>query len=216
MNNIFFDTDMVLHPTKIVGVGLNYVDHINEMKSKKPSEPVLFLKPTTSLCKFKDPISLPKNRGSVHYELELAICIKKDAQQVKKEDVAEYIAGFGMALDLTLRDEQAAAKASGRPWAAAKGFDKSCPITTFFKKSIEEVQDNQLQLIINDEIRQQQSTALMLFKIDELVSYISGVFTLLSGDIILTGTPAGVGPLNSGDEIKASIAGLVSEETHVL
>jgi 2-keto-4-pentenoate hydratase/2-oxohepta-3-ene-1,7-dioic acid hydratase in catechol pathway len=216
MNNIFFDTDMVLHPTKIIGVGLNYADHIDEMKSKKPSEPVLFIKPTTSLCRFNDPISLPKNRGSVHYELELAVCIKKEAINIVKDKAAEYIAGFGMALDLTLRDVQSAAKSKGRPWAVAKGFDNSCPITTFFNKSIEEVQNNQLQLSINGEIRQDESTALMLFKIDELISYISSIFTLLPGDIILTGTPAGVGALSSGDKIKASIERLVSMETNIL
>lgn len=216
MNNIFFDTDKVFHPTKVIGVGLNYVDHINEMKSKKPSEPVLFIKPTTSLCRFSDPISLPKNRGSVHYELELAICIKKEAHKIKQENASEYIAGFGMALDLTLRDVQSAAKSKGQPWAVAKGFDNSCPITIFSDKSIEDVQDVQLQLIINDEVRQDATTGLMLFKIDELISYISGIFTLLPGDIIITGTPAGVGPLNSGDKIKASITGLVSAETYVI
>lgn len=216
MNNIFFDNDRILHPSKVIGVGLNYVDHINEMKSKKPSEPVLFLKPTTSLCHFKNPISLPQNRGSVHYELELAICIKKDAQNIKRENAADYIAGFGMAMDLTLRDVQKGAKEKGQPWAVAKGFDNSCPISTFFDRSIESVQDTKLQLIINDEIRQDETTGLMLFKIDELISYISSVFTLLQGDIIITGTPAGVGALKPGDKIKASIAGLVSEETHVI
>ena len=216
MNNIFFDNDMVYHPTKIIGVGLNYVDHINEMKSEKPKEPVLFIKPTTSLCKFNKPISLPQNRGSVDYELELAVCIKKDGSNIKKEDVANYIAGFGMALDLTLRDVQSVAKEKGQSWAVAKGFDNSCPVTLFFKKEIKDVEDTQLQLIINNEIRQKEKTSSMIFKIEELISYISSIFTLQQGDLILTGTPAGVGPLNSGDKIEASIDGLISVETSVL
>jgi len=213
VNKVIFNDGSTFQPTKIVAVGLNYADHINEMNSKKPSEPVLFFKPTTAMCHFSDPIILPKNMGSVHYELELAICIKKESKAISQIDAEKYIAGFGMALDLTLRDVQSKAKEKGRPWAVAKGFDNSCPITTFFKKPLAEIENTEISLSINGQVKQNASTSLMLFKIEELISYISNIFTLLPGDIILTGTPAGVGPLNSGDKIQAHIECLVSAHT---
>ncbi len=215
MYKITFKDGAIFDTTKIIGVGLNYNDHISEMKNIKPKEPVLFLKPTTSLCDFNKPIQIPKNMGSVHHELELAVCIAKECSDVNKEDAKNYIAGFGMALDLTLRDVQSAAKEKGRPWAVAKGFNNSCPVTSFFKKRLSDVDDNLLSLNLNGITKQSAKTSLMLFKVDELISYISGIFTLLPGDIILTGTPSGVGPLTSGDKIIASIQGLVSAETTV-
>lgn len=215
MNNITFSDGTLLNPTKIIGVGLNYGDHIAEMHSIKPIEPVLFLKPTTSLCNFSDPISLPKKMGSVHFELELAVCIGSDCRKVTEDQASSFIAGFAMALDLTLRDIQSRAKNNGHPWAVAKGFDNSCPVTRFFKKPLSEVEDTEIHLVINGQTRQKAKTNLMINKIPALISYISGIFTLLPGDIILTGTPAGVGPLTSGDKIEASIQNLVSEQTFV-
>jgi len=216
MFKLTFNDGSSFQPTKIIGVGLNYAAHIDEMKNIKPSEPVLFLKPNTSLCDMNAPLEIPKNRGSVHYELELAVCIGKECTSVTKEQAGDFIAGFGMALDLTLRDIQSAAKSKGQPWAVAKGFNKSCPVTQFFKKNITDVNDNLLSMSLNGEIRQSARTSLMLFKVDELISYISSIFTLSPGDLILTGTPAGVGPLKSGDKIKASIESLVSAETSVI
>ena len=216
MFNIQFNDGSQLTPSKVIGVGLNYVAHIEEMKNTKPSEPVLFIKPTTALCDFTQPLIIPKNMGSVHHELELAVTIKKECSRVNRQEAPDFIAGFGMALDLTLRDIQSDAKAKGRPWAVAKGFDKSCPVTTFFKKKLSDVSDNRLTLKLNGSLKQSAQTSLMLFKIDELISYISKIFTLLPGDIILTGTPSGVGPLAGGDKIEAAIQGLVSAETHVL
>lgn len=216
MYNITFNDGTELQPSKIIGVGLNYVAHIHEMKNKNPSEPVLFIKPSTSLCDFNKPIVIPKNKGSVHYELELAVCIRKKCRAVEKNEAVDYIAGFGMAMDLTLRDVQSTAKEKGLPWAVAKGFDKSCPVSTFFKMDLNQVSDNRLSLALNGEIKQSAKTSLMLFKVDELISYISKIFTLLPGDVILTGTPSGVGPLRSGDKIKASIENLISAETSIL
>ena len=216
MNKITFDDGDSLAPSKIIGVGLNYAAHIEEMKNIRPSEPVLFLKPSTSLCDFYKPILIPKNMGSVHHELELAVCIGKECSDVGKKEAKDYIAGFGMALDLTLRDIQTTAKEKGKPWAVAKGFDNSCPVTSFYKRNIDEVNDNLILLDLNGTIKQSAKTGLMLFKIDELISYISGIFKLLPGDIILTGTPSGVGPIASGDKIKASIEKLVMAETTII
>ena len=216
MYKITFTDGSSFQPSKIIGVGLNYTDHINEMKNITPSEPVLFFKPSTSLCNFNELIEIPKNKGAVHYELELAVCIEKECASVSKEQATNYIAGFGMALDLTLRDVQSVAKGKGLPWAVAKGFNNSCPITQFCRKNLKDVNDNLLSLILNDETKQSAKTSLMLFKVDELISYISNIFTLLPGDIILTGTPSGVGPLKSGDRIKASIDALISAETTVI
>jgi len=216
MYSIKFDDGSQRTPSKVIGVGLNYVAHVEEMKNTKPSEPVLFIKPTTALCDFSQPLVIPRNMGSVHHELELAVCIAMECSTVSRQQAPDYIAGFGMALDLTLRDIQAVAKSKGRPWSVAKGFDKSCPVSTFYKKDLSAVEDNLLTLTLNGLPKQSSRTGLMLFKIDELISYISAIFTLLPGDIILTGTPSGVGPLVSGDKIEASIEGLVSAKTHVL
>jgi 2-keto-4-pentenoate hydratase/2-oxohepta-3-ene-1,7-dioic acid hydratase in catechol pathway len=216
VTDIIFDDGSRYQPTKIIGVGLNYADHIDEMNSIKPSEPVLFIKPSTALCNFTDPIILPDNMGPVHYELELAVCIERTCKNVTRDQAAENIAGFGMALDLTLREIQAKAKASGRPWAVAKGFDNSCPVSIFFKKSLSQMDQTEILFTLNNQEKQKTTTSLMLFKIDELIAYISGIFTLLPGDIILTGTPAGVGPLQSGDKIEGHIKGLISAKTTVL
>ena len=144
MYKITFEDGTIFSTTKIIGVGLNYTDHINEMKNIIPTEPVLFIKPSTSLCDFNKPIQIPKNMGAVHHELELAVCIAKECSHINKEDSKNYIAWFGIALDLTLRDVQSVAKEKGRPWAVAKGFNNSCPVTTFFKKRLNDVDDNLL------------------------------------------------------------------------
>jgi 2-keto-4-pentenoate hydratase/2-oxohepta-3-ene-1,7-dioic acid hydratase in catechol pathway len=216
MFDINFNDDSKLSPTKIIGVGLNYAAHIEEMNNTKPSEPVLFIKPTTALCDIYKPLSIPQDMGSVHHELELAVSIARKCSNVKKEEALDYIAGFGLALDLTLRDLQSTAKSKGRPWSVAKGFDNSCPVSTFYKKKLNELANTQLTLKLNGSVKQSSSTSLMLFKIDELIHYISKIFTLLPGDIIITGTPSGVGPLHSGDTIEAEIENLASVKTHVI
>jgi len=216
MYKINFDDGSQLSPTKIIGVGLNYAAHIEEMNNTKPSEPVLFIKPVTSLCDINKALSIPKDMGSVHHELELAVAIARKCSRVKKEEAFDYIAGFGIALDLTLRDLQTIAKGKGRPWSVAKGFDNSCPVSSFYKKDLNEISDNQLSLKLNGSVKQSSRTSLMLFKVDELIHYISKIFTLLPGDIIITGTPSGVGPLSSGDTIEAEIENLASAKTHVI
>jgi 2-keto-4-pentenoate hydratase/2-oxohepta-3-ene-1,7-dioic acid hydratase in catechol pathway len=165
----------------------------------------------------ESPLPIPQNQGAVHYELELAVCLGKEAMQVSKKEALNYVAGYGMALDLTLRDKQQAAKNAGLPWAIAKGFDHSCPVSVF--KPVQEigsVNDKQILFKLNGEIKQQASTNSMLFEIDELISYISNFYTLNPGDIILTGTPAGVGPLSSGDQFEAMISGIAHIKSAII
>ncbi|AEX52017.1 fumarylacetoacetate hydrolase family protein [Rahnella aquatilis] len=193
---------------KVVCVGSNYADHIKEMGGQKAAEPVLFIKPETALCDFRQPIALPKDLGSVHHEVELAVLIGTPLKQATEDRVANAIAGYGLALDLTLRDLQSAFKQAGQPWEKAKGFDGSCPMSGFIPVSeFGDAQQAELRLEINGEVRQSGNTRDMLTPLLPLIAYMSRFFTLRAGDIILTGTPHGVGPLNAGDEIVATLNG---------
>lgn len=195
--------------SKVVCVGSNYAKHIQEMGSATPEEPVLFIKPETALCDLHQPLSLPQGLGSVHHEVELAVLIGATLRQATEEHVSQAIAGYGVALDLTLRDLQGVLKKAGRPWEKAKGFDNSCPISGFIPAAAfdGDPQNATLALSVNGETRQQGSTAEMIHKIVPLIAYMSRFFTLRAGDVILTGTPEGVGPLVSGDELVVSLNG---------
>lgn len=194
--------------SKVVCVGSNYSDHIKEMGSATPAEPVLFIKPETALCDIRQPVAIPKGLGSIHHEVELAVLIGTPLKQATEDRVARAIAGYGVALDLTLRDLQAGFKKAGQPWEKAKGFDGSCPISGFIPVAeFGDPQNAELSLSINDEVRQQGNTRDMINPILPLIAYMSRFFTLRAGDIILTGTPQGVGPMVSGDMLKISING---------
>ncbi len=193
---------------KVVCVGSNYADHIKEMGSQVAAEPVLFIKPETSLCDIRQPIAIPANLGSVHHEIELAVLIGTPLKHASEDRVDNAIAGYSVALDLTLRDLQAGFKKAGQPWEKAKGFDGSCPISGFIPvNEFGDAQAADLQLIVNGEVRQSGNTRDMLTKILPLIAYMSRFFTLRAGDIILTGTPQGVGPMAAGDIIQASVTG---------
>jgi len=215
MNKILFEDGREFNPSKIVAVGRNYSEHIKEMHSEKTKDPVLFLKPNSAICDLSKPFSIPKNMGEVHHEIELAVCIGKDCKNISAEQAAESIAGFGIALDLTLRDIQSHAKKKGLPWAVAKGFDNSCPISKFYTKNINDAQSLNISLIKNGRQMQTGNTKQMIFKIDALISYISSIFSLETGDVILTGTPAGVGPLGSGDILTCEIESIATIQTQV-
>jgi 2-keto-4-pentenoate hydratase/2-oxohepta-3-ene-1,7-dioic acid hydratase in catechol pathway len=216
MNKIIFNGGQIFYPSKVVAVGRNYSEHIKEMSSEKTKDPVLFLKPNSALCDLSQPLSIPANMGAVHHEIELAVCVGKNCKNIPPADASAYIAGYGVALDLTLRDIQSEAKKKGLPWAVAKGFDNSCPLSKFYEKSFKDVQNLEISLIKNGQKIQQGNTNQMIFNIGELISYISGIFALERGDIILTGTPAGVGPLEIGDNIICEITGIDSIKTSVL
>ena len=193
---------------KVVCVGNNYADHIKEMGSQVSGEPVVFIKPETALCDIRQPIALPTGLGSVHHEIELAVLIGTPLKQATPDRVANAIAGYGLALDLTLRDLQSQFKAAGQPWEKAKGFDGSCPMSGFIPVSeFGDAQQAELRLLINGELRQEGNTRDMLTPVLPLIAYMSRFFTLRAGDIILTGTPHGVGPLKAGDEICATLNG---------
>ena len=215
INKLFFNDGREFTPSKIVCVGRNYSEHIIEMQSEKTEEPVLFLKPNSALCNLAAPLLIPENMGDVHHEIELAICIGKTGNNISVDRVEDYIAGYGIALDLTLRDIQSIAKKKGLPWAVAKGFDYSCPVSQFFPKNIKDAQNLKISLMKNNNLMQSGNTNQMIFKIDQLISYISGIFSLESGDIILTGTPAGVGPLNNGDMLTCHLEGIATVKTEV-
>ena len=213
MSIIKLNPDKTYKVGKIVCVGQNYRLHIEEMKSKTSKDPVLFLKPATSLLCEGENISLPDYSNEVHYETELALLIGKKAKNINRSEWKNYVLGAGIALDLTLRDWQRKAKEKGHPWAVAKGFDGSCPISSFSPLSeIREIQSLSIQLYLNNEIRQEGNTSEMIRPVDELLAYISTIFTLEEGDIVLTGTPAGVGEINSGDHLRAVISDIGSVE----
>ncbi len=191
---------------KVVCVGSNYAKHIKEMGSAVPEEPVVFIKPETALCDITQSIVIPKDFGEVHHEIEMAILIGMPLKNAGEDRVSRSIVGYAVALDLTLRDLQAKFKQAGQPWEKSKAFDGSCPISGFIPVSNpNDLQNIELSLEINGEVRQSGSTRDMITPILPLISYMSRFFTLRAGDVILTGTPEGVGPLASGDMLKLSI-----------
>ncbi|WP_462269581.1 fumarylacetoacetate hydrolase family protein [Desulfobacter sp.] len=193
---------------KVVCVGRNYVDHIKELDNPMPTEPVLFIKPATSLQSISQPIVIPEFTRDCHNETELAVLIGKAVSRAGRKEAEAAVAGFGIALDLTLRDIQKSLKEKGLPWEKAKAFDGSCPISPFIKSDdLPTPQDTRLKLDVNGQVRQDESTKLMIHKIFDLIVYMSGFFTLLPGDVILTGTPAGVAALKSGDKLMLSLDG---------
>ncbi len=217
MKKIRFEDGTEYQPSKVVCIGLNYAAHIEEMKSKRAKEPVIFIKPNSSLHDISKPIPIPRSYGAVHHEIELAVCIAKEGRHIPESTAEDYIAGFGLALDLTLRDVQFQAKQKGRPWALAKGFDNACPVSVFREKErVAGLNDINLSLKVNGEERQSGNTRQMLFSIPEIIAYVSRFMTFLPGDILLTGTPAGVGPLQGNDRIEASIDKIATIQTTVV
>lgn len=194
---------------KILCIGRNYADHIKELGNETPERPVIFMKPASCVIGEGEEIVIPPYSADCHHEAELALLIGRHGKDIPKEQALALIAGYGVAIDLTLRDVQAKQKQKGLPWEIAKGFDTACPLSAFLPAG--EVADPQaldIRLSVNGALRQDGSTALMIHRIPELVSYLSGIFTLEPGDLILTGTPAGVGPIRSGDLVVAEIPGV--------
>jgi acylpyruvate hydrolase len=191
---------------KIVCVGRNYVDHIKELGNETPVAPVLFMKPASSVIYDGGRVEIPGFSNDCHHEVELALLIGKCGKSIAESQVNEYIAGYGIAIDLTLRDVQAEQKKKGLPWEIAKGFDTACPLSGFVSpRAVTDYQNLNIGLKVNGEVRQCGNTSLMINSIPALVSYISGIFGLDEGDVILTGTPAGVGRIKSGDLLEAEI-----------
>ena len=201
---------------KIVCVGRNYAEHAKELNNPVPSQPLLFMKPATALVPLDNPIHLHGGQDSTHYEAEIAILICKPLTRVSETEAEKGIGGLAVALDLTLRELQSRLKDKGHPWDIAKGFDRACPISAF-APYVEEtnLDDISVRLTIDGEVRQDGNSSQMLTGILPLLSYISQHFTLQPGDIVLTGTPKGVGQLNSGMKLFAELPGHVFVETWV-
>ena len=202
---------------KVFCLGMNYSDHISEMNSDVPAEPVFFLKPSTAVIRDGGTIILPKASNNIHYEVELAVLIGKGGKKISLRSADEHIAGYGVGIDVTLRDIQLAGKEKGYPWTLAKGFDTSAPVSGFVpKEEITNIYHQEISLWVNDELKQHNSPASMIFRIDEIIAYISSFISLERGDVIFTGTPKGVGKLEDGDIVKATLGKFASLECRVM
>lgn len=202
---------------KVVCLGRNYSEHIRELGSEVPDRPVIFIKPSTSIIRGGEQVVIPPYSRDCHHEVELALLIGKYGKNISEEEALDHVAGYGVGIDMTLRDVQSELKKKGLPWEVAKGFDTSCPLSDFVPA--ERVPDPHalgIALRVNGVLRQDSSTAFMMRRIPVILRDISEVFTLEEGDVILTGTPEGVGPVVSGDEIVAEIEKVGRLEVSVL
>jgi 2-keto-4-pentenoate hydratase/2-oxohepta-3-ene-1,7-dioic acid hydratase in catechol pathway len=191
-------------PTKVVAIGKNYADHAREMGGEPPDEPVIFLKPSTSVIGPGDPVARPvKLSERVDFEGELAVVIGRLCRDVPPERVSEVIFGYTCANDVTARDLQA----KDGQWARAKGFDTFCPLGPWIETGLDPA-DLELTTTVNGEVKQHARTSQLLHDVTAVVCYVTSVMTLLPGDILLTGTPAGIGPLVHGDRVSVAIQGI--------
>src|SRR5690606_36312670 len=192
---------------KIICVGRNYIDHINELSNQKPEEPVIFIKPDTSGLNNGFRFVIPEFSNDVHHELEVVVKINKVGKYIKPKFEHKYYSQIGMGIDFTARDLQSKLKEKGLPWEIAKSFDGATVLGTFVDKDqFDDLQNLSFQLEKNRTIVQSGNTQDMLWKIDELIAYASQFFTLKTGDVIFTGTPAGVAKVNPGDELEGFLA----------
>ena len=191
---------------KLICIGRNYTEHIEELDNEKPLDPVVFLKPDTSILLKKQPFFIPDFSDEVHHEVEILVKINKVGKHIAKKFAHKYYDQIGLGIDFTARDLQAQLKAKGLPWEKAKAFDGAAVIGDWLPKTnFEEINDINFSLYKNDEIVQKGNTKLMLWKIDEIIEYVSKYFTLKIGDIIFTGTPAGVGKVIANDKLRGYI-----------
>lgn len=197
--------------SKIFCLGLNYLDHISEMNSEKPSEPMVFMKPASAIIHDGESIIIPKISNDVHHEAEIVLLIGKEGKNISVEEAESYILGIGVGIDVTLRDIQSEAKKKGRPWLVSKGFDTSAPVSEFIPvERFNDFNDINISLSVNGNIRQNGNSKDMIFKFAETISYLSEIFTFNKGDLIFTGTPKGVSKINKGDKISVNLNDLVN------
>lgn len=193
---------------KIIGVGRNYADHIKELNNEVPNDPVIFFKPETSIIIRNQPFFYPSFSSDIHYEVEIVVKICKNGKNIEEEFATKYYDQIGIGIDFTARDLQTKAKEKGLPWTLAKGFNGSAPISGFLPLSnFKDVQDINFHLELDDKEVQKGNTGLMIYKVDYLIAYISQFIMLKKGDLIFTGTPKGVGPVEIGNNLKAYIEG---------
>jgi 2-keto-4-pentenoate hydratase/2-oxohepta-3-ene-1,7-dioic acid hydratase in catechol pathway len=190
-------------PTKVVAVGKNYADHAKEMGDQVPDEPIIFLKPSTAVVGPGDPIIYPAGVDRVDFEGELAAIVGKVARRLDEDNALQVVLGFSCANDVTARNLQA----SDGQWTRAKGFDTFCPLGPWIETDLDS-SDLAVRTLVNDEERQSSRTSMLVNSVARLLAFISGVMTLLPGDVILTGTPAGIGPLAPGDRVEVEVEGI--------
>ena len=201
---------------KIICLARTYKKHAEEMKTDVTKEPILFLKPSSSVIFERETIIIPKISKSVHHEVELGVVIGKKGKNIKKKKAMDYILGYALGLDITARDLQSEAKKKGWPWSISKGFDTFAPISTVvLKEEIPNPHNLDILLKVNEEIRQKSNTSFMIYSIEEIVEFISKIMTLEPGDLILTGTPEGVSEIKNNDMIKAEIGDRLSLSVNV-
>ena len=193
---------------KIICIGRNYTDHIKELSNEKPTDPVVFLKPDTSILLKGQPFFIPEFSQDVHHEVEILVRINRIGKHIQTKFAHKYYDEIGLGIDFTARDLQAKLKAKGLPWEKAKGFDGAAVIGKWLpKESLPHVDELNFSLTKNGKTVQSGSSRLMLWKVDELIAYVSQFFTLKIGDILFTGTPAGVGPVALNDNLVVTLEG---------
>lgn len=187
---------------KIIAVGRNYVDHIKELQNEFPSAPVIFTKPETAILRNNEPFYYPAISNSVHHELEVVLKISKMGKNIDEKFAHKYYDEIGIGIDFTARDVQSELKSKGLPWDLAKGFNGSAPISEFINKENFDLGNLNFHLDVNGETRQTGNTSHMIYSFDYIISFISRYFTLKTGDLIFTGTPAGVAEVKIGDRLQ--------------
>lgn len=191
---------------KIICIGRNYADHIKELNNERPTDPVVFIKPDSSVLPKEQDFYIPEFTNDVHYEVEVLVKIKKVGKHIEEKFAHTYYDEVGLGIDFTARDVQSALKEKGLPWEKAKGFDGAAVVGNWLPKTnFKDLNNLNFSLTKNGEIVQQGNTSLMLWKIDEIIAYVSKYFMLKKGDIIFTGTPAGVGKIDTNDYLSGKL-----------
>ncbi len=213
---IFQNYDEKLRIGKIICLARTYQKHAQEMKTTITEDPLLFLKPESSVIFNHESIIIPKLSSCLHHEIELGVVIGKEGKHITQDMAMSYVLGYLVALDITARDIQSVAKKNGWPWSIAKGFDTFSPISNVIVKDmVSNPLDLDLNLKINGVVKQQSNTKYMIFSIERIIEFISHVMTLRRGDLILTGTPEGVGEIVEGDIIEADLGNICSLKVDV-
>jgi len=192
---------------KIICIGRNYTKHIEELANEKPENPVVFMKPDSAVLLKKNPFIIPPFSQDIHYEVEILVKINRIGKFIDEKFAHKYYEEIGLGIDFTARDVQSKMKEKGLPWEKAKAFDGSAVIGKFFNKEDLNLNSIKFQLYKNEELVQDGDSSHMLWKIDELIAYVSQFFTLKIGDVIFTGTPAGVGKVEPNDQLKGILDG---------
>ena len=187
---------------RVFCIGMNYAEHVKELNNTPPESPVIFMKPASSLVPAGETVHFPSHGGELHFEAELVVLIGREGRPESEDDAKDFMSGLSLGLDLTLRDVQTKLRKAGHPWEASKAFDESAPVGEFtpFDNSIDPGRIT-FRCLVNGEVRQMGDTAEMIFPVKRLVYEIGKIWRLRKGDLIYTGTPSGVGPLNRGDEV---------------